>query len=540
MSATINLIGPSSTPGAPQITRVDQLNTPINAAFAAEAAARDGAVAAEAAARVAADAVEIAARVTGDGANTAAAAAAQATANAALVDLRAIRTEGAGRKFRMAVSSVQSSGGELLFSTNVKSMLMTIPADADYVRFLFRNKNPAGPMTLKGYFAPTAQVGNGWSAYDGSGVAQTGSPSPWVPMNFANAGTDVAVADQPVTSAITATVPNDGTDYWSDWLPITTLSRIDGGSGRLVMVRTQALTNPWGLQDIAPGGITNDPANINTSGALFASSLGISTLTATDFTLDLFTHVYQMQFMSRPPGIVLMTVGTSIMSGTNTTNLRSTWGRIAAKTVFDGTGVPVICFYSNAYNLPPQTANLIADAVRHIRLLKPSVVAIQVSNRNDSPYSAAQANTTWKGVMSIAEVAQDNGAVVILVTATPWSSGSAPTSVEDGYRQINNDLARAFAASAPGFALFDYDAVLTNGASPARLQPAYGGNSDHPNDAGHTAAAAVFAPLLESIIGISGATTQAQMWAGLLASLPTSNPGPGLPWVNTHVLTVGT
>lgn len=55
--ATINLIGPSSTPGAPQITRVDQLNTPINLAFAAEAAARDGAVAAETAARAAADAV---------------------------------------------------------------------------------------------------------------------------------------------------------------------------------------------------------------------------------------------------------------------------------------------------------------------------------------------------------------------------------------------------------------------------------------------------------------------------------------------------
>lgn len=449
-------------------------------------------------------------------------------------------TSGAGRKLRMATVSIQTVSAELSFSTSTKSICLTIPGDADYVRFLFRNKNPGGAMVLKGFFAPTSQIGNGWSAYDGAGAALATTPLPWTPLNFTNGGKDVTIADQLAGNVPTATVPNDGSDYWSDWQAITTIPRIDGDAGRLVQLRSQATVNPWGLQTLGGTGITNDIDAIATSEALFASNSGVSTLGATDFTASGLTHCYQMQFLSRPPGITMIAVGTSIFSGTATTNLRTSWHRIAAKTVSDAMGIPVNSFLNNPFGLIPTTANLIKDACRHIRLIKPSIVAIQVSNRNDAPYSVAQANTTWKSVMQIAEVAQENGAIVVLVTATPWSSGSAPTSVEDDYRQINNNLARAFAAGANGFALFDYDAALTNGASPARLQTAYGGNTDHPNDAGHIAAAAAFAPILQSIIGIEGANTQAQLWKALLASLPTANPGAGLPWLNNRVLTVGT
>jgi collagen type VII alpha len=446
---------------------------------------------------------------------------------------------GASRKLRMGASSINSSTGELTFSTSTKSVLVTIPTDADYVRFLFRSRHLSGPMTIQGYFAPTSQVGNGWSVYDANGTVQTATPTWWVPINFANNGADVDVVDQPLTPTPTAIVPNNATDYWSDWMPITTTQRIDGGFGRLILVRTQATVNPWGLQTISDNGITTDPSSINTSEALFASNTAVSTTSASDFVPNGLTSVFQTQFYSRPPGILLLTVGSSICSGTNTLNQRASWARIAAAAATNA-GVPTISVFNNLLALP-LTANFIQPAIRNIRELKPSIVAIQVSNRNDTPYSVSQANTTWKGVMSIAEVAQQNGAIVVLVTATPWSSGSAPTAVEDGFRQINNNLARAFAPISAGFALFDYDAVVSDGGSPARLQDIYGGDTDHPNDAGHAAAGAVFASML-SILGAAPATVVTGV-AGPTGPAGSTGPigllGPAGPTGETGLATTG-
>lgn len=447
---------------------------------------------------------------------------------------------GRGRTLRGASLPINISTGRFPFSTSTKSVLMTVPTDVDFVRILLRNANPSGAMIIKGYAAPTSQVGNGWSSYDSAGAVQTASPW-WIPFNFANQGADLSPGEQEATVVNAFSVPNDDKYYWSDWSPITTIPRTDGGSGRLVLLRTQGLTNPWGPQTLGPTGISVDVAEINTSESLFASSQGVSSLGATDFSANGLTHVCAMQYMSRPPGITILTIGSSITGGTATTNLRTTWGRVAAKTLTDA-GIPTQCFLSNGpAGLSPTEENLMSEAIPFIKQLKPNIVCIQVANRNNTPYSVAMSDLVWKKAMAMAQYAQDNGAIVILVTATPWASTSAPTAVEDGYRQINNDLARAFANTTTGFALFDYDAVITDGGSPARCQAMYGGNTDHPNDAGHIAAGAVLAGVITKILGISGAVTQDQLWNGLLASLPTSNPGPSskVPWLNTNVLTKG-
>jgi lysophospholipase L1-like esterase len=417
------------------------------------------------------------------------------------LDLGSARLQASGgKRFRNFTPTAYDASNQIaLFATSTKSALLNLPGDATLVRFLFRSNNVTGAMTLKGYASPTTQVGDGFTACDAAGAATTAN---WTAMNFINAGADILPEDQAATTAVTATIPNTNTWYWSDWQAVTTLPRIDGGFGRLLLVRTQASANPSGVQMLGTGGILTDTANCGGVSAQFASNTVITTLTATDFVSGSpVSHIYGAQYYSAKPGYTMLNCGSSITQGTTTDNARSGWGRIAAKAITDATGVPVTSIYNNPL-VTPTTAAWVPVASNMIRLIKPQIVTLQVANRND-PISAAQQDITWRQVLEVAQTATDNGAKVVLFTATPWNASNAPTAVEDGYRQINNNRARAIAA-ANGFALIDGDALVTDGASPARILSAYNASGDltHPDDAGHARIGGNLVPTLRSMLGI--------------------------------------
>jgi len=230
------------------------------------------------------------------------------------------------------------------FSTSTKSILIGIPSEVDYVRFVFRSNNVTAAMTLTGSFAPTSQVGNGWSAYDANGVANTSSQ--WTALNFFNAGADINPEDQATGTNLTATIPNTDTYYYSDWQPITNLARIDGGTRNLVLVRTQATANPAGLTlNAAYGGLLNDIAAYDNSTAIFSSGTAVGTLSAVDFVANNIQHVWFAEFYCRKPGFGIFNVGSSLLSGTTTTNDRAPFSSIAATTLTkSGFATPLLVF----------------------------------------------------------------------------------------------------------------------------------------------------------------------------------------------------
>jgi hypothetical protein len=181
--------------------------------------------------------------------------------------------------------------------------------------------------------------------------------------------------------------------------------------------------------------------------------------------------------------------------GATTTNNRNPFVRIAAKALTTQTGAAfaTVC---NVVNGALTMAHWAPRALININRVNPDFTLIQVTSRND-PITAAQQDIVWRSVEDIADRAIRNGGIPILVTATPWPPGHAPTAIEDGYRQINNNRARA-----SGLPCFDYDALLSDGGSPARLLPIYNdcGDQAHPGNTGHAYAATVFEGFLRRLV----------------------------------------
>lgn len=126
----------------------------------------------------------------------------------------------------------------------------------------------------------------------------------------------------------------------------------------------------------------------------------------------------------------------------------------------------------------------------------PHIVIWQVASQNSN--SAAQYQASEGYINAVRQICHRIGAVLILQTAVPYNGLSlAP----DNARQVTNT-----AAIATGEIVINSDATLTDGASPAAYQSAYGAGV-HPTIAYYTAdVAAQFLPALRRAVAVYGLT----------------------------------
>ncbi len=380
------------------------------------------------------------------------------------------------------------------FPNRTRGVLANIVGDPEFIRFVFSNGANAA-YTLKGYWAPTARVGNGWAPCRPDGEAD---PSLFAPITFNGGGADLVPADTAGGNALSATIPPNTPAYFSDWMPAGhLLPRTDAADGtRLALVRTQPTSTEWGFGIGAADGINIDDPLVGGVSAHFASDAPIDDLAAANFQPDRFTHLVAVQVLSRKPGYSVVYAGSSILTGTTTAPLnRQCFTRIACRAMTRA-GIPFAAMKANV-NGVPHTNVFAASALAKIETLQPDFVLIQVSNRNDGPYDRATQDRLWAHVTDMAEATVRRGGLPILVTATPWNPGNAPDAATDAMRQVNNDRARR-----SGMVVFDYDALLTDGGLPARLLPKYNDSGDetHPGITGHALAGERLAALFTSLV----------------------------------------
>lgn len=120
----------------------------------------------------------------------------------------------------------------------------------------------------------------------------------------------------------------------------------------------------------------------------------------------------------------------------------------------------------------------------------PSFVIIQPFSVNDGTFTQATVDAAILNALQLAQACRKRGILPILRTIVP---ASTTTLAQDNIRKAGNA-----AIVAAGEAIFDMDAVVTDGASPARMQAAYvQADGIHLNKAGNDAVGLAFARFLQ-------------------------------------------
>lgn len=328
---------------------------------------------------------------------------------------------------------------------------------------------------VKAAFAPSSVWGNGYEA-DGT----------WVDATFGGATTGTIPAGS--ISGLNATYGVLATD----WSELTSL-----GTQHILMCRTYAAGNLPSLSvdsarvtsynTIAPGLQFGTWSRQSFDGVADKPGFSSPAPTASSRVCPAI-----LQVRTRKRGLSIMGIGSSNFMGQGTTSDNNSFGFQAVKSLL-AEGFP--CSWTNEGIAGTTSANWLVRFNGLVDVVLPDVALINTWTTNDGD-TAAAAQAGISRTFAIAEACLQKGIVPILVTAPPHIGN---TVVTDAHRIWANTQAR----EATGLLVADIDAVLSDGATPARLVPAYNsGDGTHLNDAGAAAAAAVILPLLRRIAGL--------------------------------------
>lgn len=325
-------------------------------------------------------------------------------------------------------------------------------------------------------------------------VRSAGSVNGWQAVTWNSAAT-VSIAA--ATSAAQIGV--------SDWMPLSSIPRADGGMRPLLLVRAQ-ISQADGSGDFCTysnAGIsairTPVAAGRNRVLQLFTGAAMVNTPASVNGAMGTVTFEVFPEFRYRARALSVFGVGDSIMQdeGLALTGIVTSWGwrgcadaSTAAKPM---SWSNVGCAGKAYTEYWARFTTLIAAGV------KPSVLVVQPLSVND--YSGAPNNLPYyselgmsRAVLAI-EYARANGIPnVCLVPLLPYNSLAAGN---DTIRKSYNTKLRALALNM-GCGYLDFSA-LGDGASPERWIPAYNYSSDgiHPNE---TAIDTVMAPALTAYL----------------------------------------
>ena len=269
----------------------------------------------------------------------------------------------------------------------------------------------------------------------------------------------------------------------SDWIAIPSVDRVDGGSGKpLVMIRVfiPSANATFGVT----GGLNPGGFNFTETWQTRQQVDGITTpANFTSTTEGSSVAIGGLMLRCEEKQVVVMGVGDSITSGFAGTVLGNNWGAQACKAAN--------LVWVNAGHNGQTTANYLARGKSFVTALTPSIAIFEGLSVNDGTPTQNIVNAAWAACLEFVDHCEASGVIPVLWTAIPRNTYDATA---DGFRKAYNAKVRA-----SGIDYIDFDSVMSDGATPAKIVTGLFADDRHPNDAGYVAMGTLAGTFLKSI-----------------------------------------
>jgi hypothetical protein len=349
-----------------------------------------------------------------------------------------------------------------------------VPFDA--VRPIFFHSDPTPLPGVKVSAAANANWLN-----DKSGTALTYTQATW-----AGAATGTLTAGATQRPSVNA----------PDFIPCSSVTRTDGGTGYIAQIRAYfptATTLPISLNQVAD----------MTQLAVLSSGMFMSERTTGDFTSTAAgfggtypgrtdTPFWGVELLCRGKVVSFIEFGDSITRGQTVTDiLNRNFGERAC--LAQSLAVNGIAFSNGNCGWSSQTTNqFLARAQDVLAVVKPTCAVYAPFSPNDYGATITQAliETERYKLGVFLDLCAANNVVPVIWTGTPAAGNKAWNAASDNLRKaFNADMRTAYAGKV---LVFDADAALSDNASPANLVGTYTADQIHWNSAGHAAAGVRF------------------------------------------------
>ena len=279
---------------------------------------------------------------------------------------------------------------------------------------------------------------------------------------------------------------------FSDWIPLSSVARADGGSRPLFIYRVShdgSVDGNWNF--ISPSGIIAlaSPTPANRNRTFLISSRNDATLVSTpannvSVINQATTMLVYPQFRYRVPQVSVLSVGDStIQNDALVTNFITSWGQ---RGCYDASSQTRVVVNSNM-GADSQTSDVYW--LRAQELLntgfRPDVLVIEPASVNDygSSVTADQLNRiseTWRArTFEIVDTARAKG--IRNVCLSPLLPKNANTALQDTYRQAFNNFLKTFSNQIQGVGFLTFP--VGDGGTPEKWLPQYdNGDGIHPNE----------------------------------------------------------
>lgn len=386
----------------------------------------------------------------------------------------------------MRLGSLFSVGGAFAFTDNV---LMTVPAHYDAVRLIFANANTADCVLYGALVAKTERSDTvasktnpiiGGTSYTGLVAGPNSTQLGWVPVT--------------VSGSTTITIPAGSvanpTFLYSDWMPLSSVDRVDGGKFPLLMVRLGASSaNPMSyvpLTDNATAALVRASAAPHEYYALAQGVDGISapanfTSTWTGTPDNQFQRVIGVEVMTRGQAQTIMFAGDSIMLGTGSAaGAKDSYGHKAFAAI--AAELPNIGYANISY--PGGTSTFYSTlATAQLANIVPSIAVYAPESPNDSVTAGVTMDEKLRATKFV-EACNAAGTQAIFVTPAPcYVAGAQETARLAMVEWIKNS----------GVPYIDLHSIWYDATNSAQKfwKAEYYNDGTHPNEAGHLAAVAL-------------------------------------------------
>jgi hypothetical protein len=314
--------------------------------------------------------------------------------------------------WRLQQASQGRSNGESI----TLSSLTHLEAPPTWIRLIYYI-DPAAPWTVDGAaVATTSSVGDGVSPTDETGIRNDGL---WRQVTFNNKGRDTDPLKQSGGDAVSFVMPHDlgpidltvsQLIILSDWVPVAPMRRVDGGLGNLLLARTYS----QGQVRLCGGLGPPDPAMARIHAGFWSPGNGTrAPWTFSPRKFDAAYAAFGLQYICAAAGATVAGIGDSIMQGMGSTSAVSGFGARACAMI--STPHFPVSYFSEGY-IGRRSEEFLRYGVWVIEKLRPQIALIQTWSENDAKTQAA-ADTAFECAIAVADCANRNGCVAILVTA---------------------------------------------------------------------------------------------------------------------------
>lgn len=385
--------------------------------------------------------------------------------------------------------------------TLTHNLLTTAPDDFDAVAMVSINIGAAATRIDKAAFAVSERSDTTKTVPVVGGVeyntlAAAGTQNGWVPVTWGGA----AAIDIPAGSLSRPSL------VMSDWMPLSSIARVDGGALPLVLARTYYANRTVAAFTAAnqAAAVAIDEslrpfewANTAQSGVDGVTNPASMTSTWSTATAGVVSRIFCLVFRCRKDARCLMFVGDSIMRGLGgagdltsnvAANHTSGWATSAALAIAANSRIGLMNLSVGGQTSSKYTQR----ALDMLALFKPSDIVFAVYTPNDAVDTDAGQALAFANAARLIDAAWEAGRKVTVVTPFPYESGT------EARRQAFVEKIKALG----GVSVIDVNVPGVYDASrPSDAYWAAGADIDgtHPSAAGYAAAKTVAIPVLSRL-----------------------------------------